>query len=114
MQNNNLQPCNCQNKRDDQFYERLTTFYFFNKIFQLLENPAIIDRIIRHLKLSFQAERPPPSHVVHQELLMAAEEMEEYYERSDAEPKTKFLSNMLKGLKERGVVYEENAEKLDK
>jgi len=52
--------------------------------------------------------------VVHQELLMAAEEMEEYYERSDAEPKTKFLSNMLKGLKERGVVYEENAEKLDK
>lgn len=45
---------------------------------------------------------------------MAAEEMGEYCERLDANPKTKFLSNMLKGLKEKGVVYEKKAEKLDK
>jgi hypothetical protein len=38
-----------------------------------------IDRIIRHLKLSFQTERPLPSHVVHRELLMAAEESAEYF-----------------------------------
>jgi hypothetical protein len=38
-----------------------------------------IDRTIRHLKLSFQTERPPPSHVAHQELLMAAEESGEYF-----------------------------------
>jgi hypothetical protein len=38
-----------------------------------------IDRIIRHLKLSFQTERPPPSRVVHQELLMSTEESAEYF-----------------------------------
>jgi hypothetical protein len=38
-----------------------------------------IDRIIRHLKLSFQTERPLPSHVVHRELLMAAEDSAEYF-----------------------------------
>jgi hypothetical protein len=32
----------------------------------------------------------------------------------DRMPTQKFLSNMLKGLKERGVVYEEKAEKLNK
>jgi len=83
-------------------------------VISFIEETKTIDRIIRHLKLSFQDERPPPSHVVHQELLMVAEEMGEYCERSDANPKTKFLSNMLKGLKERGVVYEEKAEKLFK
>jgi len=83
-------------------------------VISFIEETKTIDRIIRHLKLSFQDERPPPTHVVHQELLMVAEEMGEYCERSDANPKTKFLSNMLKGLKERGVVYEEKAEKLFK
>ena len=34
----------------------------------------IIDRIIGHLKLTFEAERPPPPHNVQQEFLMAAEE----------------------------------------
>jgi hypothetical protein len=34
--------------------------------------------IIAHLKLTFMAERPPPQSV-QQELLMADEEMEEYY-----------------------------------
>ncbi|TEU04751.1 MAG: acid--CoA ligase [Candidatus Aminicenantes bacterium] len=49
------------------------------KIISFIENPATIDRIIRHLKFSFQAERPPPSHVAHQELLMAAEASGEYF-----------------------------------
>ncbi len=39
----------------------------------------VVDRIIRHLKLSFQAERPPPPQIAQQELLMAAEESEEYF-----------------------------------
>jgi hypothetical protein len=38
-----------------------------------------IDRIIAHLKLTFEAGRPPPPHHVQQELLMAAEEREEYF-----------------------------------
>ena len=37
-----------------------------------------IARIIAHLKLIFMAERPPPSQVVQQELMMAAEERGEY------------------------------------
>jgi hypothetical protein len=36
-------------------------------------------KIIGHLKLTFMAERPPPSQIVQQELLMAAEEREEYF-----------------------------------
>jgi hypothetical protein len=48
-------------------------------IISFIEEPKTIDRIIRHLKLSFQTERPPPSHVAHQELLMAAEESGEYF-----------------------------------
>jgi len=44
-----------------------------------IEEPKIIDRIIAHLKLTFEAERPPPPHIAHQELLMAAEEREEYF-----------------------------------
>ena len=49
------------------------------KIISFIEDPATIDKIIRHLKLSFQAERPPPSPVAHQDLLMAAEEIREYF-----------------------------------
>ena len=49
------------------------------KIICFIEDPATIDKIIRHLKLSFQAERLPPSPVAHQELLMAAEESGEYF-----------------------------------
>ena len=44
-----------------------------------IDDHKIIDRIIPHLKLSFQAERPPPCHVAQQELLMAAEEQVEYF-----------------------------------
>jgi len=46
------------------------------KIITFIEDHKVIDKIIRHLKISFMAERPPPPHVVQQELLMAAEERE--------------------------------------
>lgn len=49
------------------------------KIISFIEDPKAIDKIIRHLKLSFQAERPPPSYAAQQELLMAAEEREAYF-----------------------------------
>ena len=49
------------------------------RIIAFIEDPKAIDRIICHLKLTFEAERPPPPQVLHQELLMAAEESEEYF-----------------------------------
>jgi hypothetical protein len=49
------------------------------KIISFIEDPKSIDKIIAHLKLTFQAERPPPSQIVQQELLVAAEEREEYF-----------------------------------
>jgi len=49
------------------------------KIITFIEDHKVIDKIIRHLKISFMAERPPPPHVVQQELLMAAEEREKYF-----------------------------------
>jgi len=49
------------------------------RIIAFIEEPKIIDRIIGHLKLTFEAERPPPPHNVQQELLMAAEERGEYF-----------------------------------
>lgn len=48
-------------------------------IISLIEDHKVIDRIILHLKLSFQTERPPPPRVVQQELLMTAEEKGEYF-----------------------------------
>jgi len=39
---------------------------------------AVVDRIIDHLKLTFIAERPPPTHLAYQEVLMAAEASPEY------------------------------------
>ena len=44
------------------------------RIISFIEEPQTIDRIIRHLELTFEAERPPPPQRVQQELLMAAEE----------------------------------------
>ncbi len=46
-------------------------------VISFIEEPKTIDRIIRHLELTFEAERPPPPH--QQELLMAAEEQGEYF-----------------------------------
>jgi len=49
------------------------------RVIAFIEEPKIIDRIIAHLKLTFEAERPPPPHVVQQQLLMAAEESGNYF-----------------------------------
>ncbi len=48
------------------------------KVISFIEDPKAIDKIICHLNLSFQAERPPPSPVIQQELLMEAEGCGEY------------------------------------
>ena len=54
---------------------RCPTYGDHMSIISFIEEPTTIDRILRHLKLTFEAERPPPPHQVQQELLMAAEEM---------------------------------------
>lgn len=48
-------------------------------IISFIDDHKVIDKIISHLKLSFMAEQPPPPQRVQQELLMAAEEMGEYF-----------------------------------
>jgi len=48
-------------------------------IISFIEDHKVIDKIIDHLKLTFMAERPPPTQRVQKELLMAAEEREEYF-----------------------------------
>jgi hypothetical protein len=49
------------------------------KVIAFLTESAVVDRIIRHLKLTFVAERPPPPQVALQELLMAADPPAEYF-----------------------------------
>ncbi len=49
------------------------------KVIAFIEDHKVIDNIIDHLKLKFQAERPPSPQVVRQKLLMAAEESGEYF-----------------------------------
>jgi hypothetical protein len=49
------------------------------RIIFFIEEPKTIDRIIRHLELTFEAGRPPPHRQVQQELLMTAEESGEYF-----------------------------------
>jgi len=39
------------------------------KIISFIDDHKVIDRIIGHLKLTFEAERPPPPHNIQQELL---------------------------------------------
>ena len=48
------------------------------KVVAFITDYAAVDRIIDHLKLTFVAEKPPPSRVFEQVGLMAAEEREEY------------------------------------
>jgi hypothetical protein len=48
-------------------------------VVSLIEEPKTIYRVIRHLELTFEAERPPPPRVVQQDLMMAAEEKGEYF-----------------------------------
>jgi len=47
------------------------------RIIAFIEDYAVIDKIIRHLKLTFATERPPPPHAQPQ-LTMVAEERVEY------------------------------------
>jgi hypothetical protein len=49
------------------------------KVISFIEDHKVIDKIIAHLKLTFMAERPPPSQIVQKELLMAAEERDKYF-----------------------------------
>jgi len=48
------------------------------KVVAFLTEPAVVDRIIRHLALTFAAEKPPPAHIFEQVALMAVEESGEY------------------------------------
>ena len=48
------------------------------RIIAFLTDYAVVDRIIDHLKLTFVAQRPPPTHLAAQKLLMAAEASTEY------------------------------------
>jgi hypothetical protein len=48
------------------------------KVVAFLTEYAVVDRIIRHLELTFVAEKPPPAHVFEQVALMAAEERGDY------------------------------------
>jgi ribosomal protein S27E len=49
------------------------------KVIAFLTDYAVVDRIIDHLKLTFVADKPPPPHLAHQEVLMAAEIGSEYF-----------------------------------
>jgi hypothetical protein len=49
------------------------------KIIASLTDFSVVDRIIDHLKLTFIAAKPPPSHLAFQELPMAAETSGEYF-----------------------------------
>jgi hypothetical protein len=48
------------------------------KVVAFLTEPAVVDRIVRHLELTFVAEKPPPADVFEQVALIAAEESGEY------------------------------------
>jgi hypothetical protein len=49
------------------------------KVIALITDFQAVDRIIDQIKLTFVAERPPPSRAVSQELLMAADVLAEYF-----------------------------------
>jgi hypothetical protein len=49
------------------------------KVVAFITDYAAVDRIIDHLKLTFVAEKPPPSRVLTEVALMAAEERAEYF-----------------------------------
>lgn len=46
---------------------------------ETVQHGKTIDRVIGHLELTFEAERPLPPHHVQQELLMAAEDSGKYF-----------------------------------
>ena len=43
-----------------------------------LTEPSVVDRIVRHLELTFVAKKPPPSRTFGRVALMAGEERGEY------------------------------------
>ncbi|MCX6349590.1 MAG: hypothetical protein NTV79_08875 [Candidatus Aureabacteria bacterium] len=49
------------------------------KVIAFITNYQAIDRIIAHLKLTFVADKPPPSYVFTEVALMAAEENTDYF-----------------------------------
>ncbi len=49
------------------------------KVVAFITDYQAVDRIIDHLKLTFVAENPPPSHVDEQVALIAAEGQTEYF-----------------------------------
>jgi len=48
-------------------------------VIAFLTDSAVVDKIICHLKLTFIAERPPPTQIAYQEHLVAAENSAEYF-----------------------------------
>jgi len=48
------------------------------KIISFLTDYAVVDKIIDHIKLTFIADKPPPPHIAHQKVLIAAEAPTEY------------------------------------
>jgi len=49
------------------------------RIIAFITDCAVVDRIINHLKLTFVAERPPPPHMVSQELFLDSEIPADYF-----------------------------------
>ena len=49
------------------------------KVIAFITDFAAVDRIINHLKLTFVADKLPPSRVIEQVALLAAEERGEYF-----------------------------------
>jgi len=49
------------------------------KIIAFIAEFGAVDRIIDHMKLTFVAAKPPPSHVFEQVALAAAEDSGEYF-----------------------------------
>lgn len=49
------------------------------KVIAFITGDAVVDRIIKHLKLTFVAAKPPPPQADSQELLMAADVSAEYF-----------------------------------
>ncbi len=48
------------------------------RVVAFLTEYAVVDRIVRHLELTFVAEKPPPAYIFEQAALMAAEESGKY------------------------------------
>jgi len=55
------------------------------RVIVFLTEPAVVDRIIAHLKLTFAAERPPPPQAAFQELLWEADPQAGFFPDPPAE-----------------------------